>query len=178
MAHLPVNHPAQPLYRTFSGLIGLYLLVFGISGLVRTWGLPFFDRGANWVLGLQTNPVFSLLSIVAGAVILGGALYGRNVDHFINLWGSTVFIVAGLFMMALLNTGANLLNFAMTNTIVSFLIGLALLLAGLYGKTGDPDLQDAEDRLRHGELGTAMMADTEEQPADVEKRTDVPTSDG
>lgn len=177
MAHLPVNHPAQPLYRTLSGLIGLYLLAFGITGLVDTWGLPFFDRGANLVLGLQTNPAFSLLSIAAGAVIAGGALYGRNVDHFINLWGSTVFIVAGLVMMALLNTGANLLNFAIINTIVSFLIGVLLLLAGLYGKTGPPDLQEAEDRLRHGELGTAMRADSEEQPADVERRTDVPTSD-
>jgi hypothetical protein len=177
MAHLPVNHPARPVYRTLSALVGLYILVFGITGLVQTWGLPFFDRGNNWVLGLQTNPAFSLLSTAAGAVILGGALYGHNVDHFINLWGSTVFVVAGVVMMALLNTQANLLNFSMTNVIVSFIIGLVLLLAGLYGKTGAPDLQQAEDQLRHGELGTAKLAATEEEPGDIEKRTDVRTGD-
>jgi hypothetical protein len=173
MAHLPVNHPAQPVYRVLSGLVGLYILVFGITGAVRTWGLPFFDRGDNWALGLQTNPAFSLLSIAAGAVVLGGALYGRNVDHFINLWGSTVFVVAGIVMMALLHTGANLLNFSMANTIASFLIGLTLLLAGLYGKVGPPDLQEAEDRLRHGEHGAAEREAPGQHPGDLERRTDV-----
>jgi hypothetical protein len=177
MAHLPVNHPAQPVYRVLSGLIGLYVLAFGISGLAQTWGLAFFDRGDNWALGLQTNPAFSLLSTVAGAVILGGALVGRNVNHFISLWGSTVFLLAGVVMMALLETQANLLNFAMANVIVSFLIGLGLLLAGLYGKVGPLELEEAEDHFRHGELGRAMFERTQEEPGDIEKKTDVPTPD-
>ncbi|MPZ27030.1 MAG: DUF4383 domain-containing protein [Micromonosporaceae bacterium] len=155
MAHLPVNHPGRPFYRVLAAGIGLYILVFGIVGLVRTWDLPFFDRGDNWALGLQTNPAFGLLSIGAGAVLLGGAGYGRNVDHFINLAGSGVFLVAGLVMMTLLHTGANLLNFAIVNCAVSFLIGLALLLAGLYGKTGPPELAAAEEQLRCGERGEA-----------------------
>ena len=32
MAHFPVNHPLRPLYRTLAGLVGAYLLVFGIVG--------------------------------------------------------------------------------------------------------------------------------------------------
>lgn len=159
MAHLPVNHPARPLYRALEALIGLYILVFGIVGLVVTWDRSFFDRGENWVLGLQTNPAFSLLSIVAGAVLLGGVLYGRNVDHFLSLAGGIVFLVAGMVMMTLLRTEANLLNFTMVNCIVSFVIGLALLLAGLYGKTGPPELAAAEDRLCHGVRGDAERAD-------------------
>lgn len=155
MAHLPVNHPARPAYRVLEAVIGLYILVFGIAGLAVTWGESFFDRGEHWVLGLQTNPAFSLLSIAAGAVLLGGALYGRNVDHFLSLAGSGVFLLAGLVMMTLLHTEANLLNFAMVNCIVSFLIGLALLLAGMYGKAGPPELAAAEERLRHGERGEA-----------------------
>jgi hypothetical protein len=153
MAHLPVNHPARPFYRVLVALIGLYLLGFGIAGYLETRDLPIFERGEFWVLGLQTNPVFSILSILAGLVVFGGAVYGRNVDHFINLTGGVGFLVAGLLMLSVLRTDANLLNFAVANCVVSFLIGLVLLTAGLYGKTGPAELAAAEDQLRHGEIG-------------------------
>jgi hypothetical protein len=173
MAHLPVNHPARTVLRVMTCLIGLYILVFGIAGLVRTWGEPFFSQGPTWVLGLRTNPAFSVLSILAGAVILGGALFGRNVDHFINLWGGVAFLVAGTVMMAVLNTTLNLLNFAITNTVVSFVIGLLLMLAGLYGKVGPPDLEEAEDKLRHGEVGETQPEAAGGAAAEVEARTDI-----
>lgn len=155
MAHLPVNHPARPFYRVLSAAAGLYVLVFGVVGAVETRDLSWFDRSDTWAMGLQTNPAFSVLSIVAGVVLFGGALYGRNVDHFLNLAGGGVFLVAGIAMLALLRTDANLLNFAIANCIVSFVIGLVLLTAGLYGKTGPRELAEAEDKLRHGELGEA-----------------------
>jgi hypothetical protein len=177
MAHLPVNHPARPYYRLLAGAVSLYILVFGIAGLVTTWGAPFFDRREVEVLGLQTNPAFSLLSIMAGSVLLGGTIHGRNIDHFINLWGSIVFLLAGVLMMAVLHTSANLLNFALTNCIASFIIGAALLLAGLYGKVGPPELQEAEDHLRHGELGWAQGEGDADRASEVEARTDVPTGD-
>lgn len=153
MAHLPVNHPGRPFLRFVAALVGLYILAFGIIGFVETRGLTFFDRGETWVLGLQTNPAFSVLSILAGAVVFGGALVGRNLDHFINFWGGIVFLVAGIVMMTVLQTEANLLNFAMPNVIVSFLIGMVLLTAGLYGKTGPPELAEAEEKFRRSELG-------------------------
>lgn len=152
MAHLPVNHPARPFLRMLAGAAGLYVLVFGIVGLIQTWGESFFERGDTWVLGLKTNPAFSILSIVVGLVLVGGGVYGRNVDHFINLTGGVVFLVAGLAMMTVLHTDANLLNFSLSNCVVSFIIGLVLLHAGLYGKTGPGDLAEAEQRLRKGRL--------------------------
>ena len=153
MAHLPVNHPAQPLFRVLAGMVALFVLIFGIAGAIETWGLPLFDRGDHWVLGLRTNPAFSLLSIVVGAVVLGGAIYGHNVDHFINLWGGAAFLVAGIVMLTVLRTELNVLNFAVRNCIVSFLIGLAMMLAGLYGKIGPPDYQREQDEFRHGSDG-------------------------
>lgn len=178
MAHLPVNHPARPLLRTLAALIGLYILVFGIAGVVETWGSPFFGREETWVLGLRTNPAFSLLSVAAGAVLLAGSLYGRNVDHFINLWGGVAFLLAGVLMMAVLHTTLNLLNFAITNTVVSFVIGVVLMTAGLYGKTGTPDLEEAEDRLRHGEVGaTQWEATAGGRATGTEARTDVDRPD-
>lgn len=152
MAHLPVNHPARPIYRVLATAVASYIFAFGIVGLVVSWGLPFFARGDIYALGLRTNPAFSMLSIVVGAVVLGAEVYGRNLDHFINLWGSIVFLVAGVVMMTLLRTDLNLLNFAMRDCIVSFVIGVVLLAAGLYGKVGPPEFKDAEDRIRHGQL--------------------------
>jgi hypothetical protein len=173
MAHLPVNHPARPVYRVLAGGIGLYILAFGVVGLVVSLSEPFFARGDIWALGLRTNPAFSILSIASGTVVFGGAVYGHNVDHFINLWGSIVFLVAGVVMMTLLRTELNLLNFAIVNCIASFVIGVVLLSAGLYGKQGPPELEDAEDRVRRGELPRE-----EETPAAAEARSDVGEGEG
>ncbi|MGE5827603.1 MAG: DUF4383 domain-containing protein, partial [Micromonosporaceae bacterium] len=134
MAHIPVNHHLRPLYRTLALLAGGYVLLFGIVGLIRTGSQPFFARnGLPEVLGIQANRAFAVLSIVAGFVIVLGAVIGRNLDHWINLIGGLVFLAAGMAMMTLLQTDANLLGFTLTTCIVSFLIGLVLFSAGLYG---------------------------------------------
>lgn len=159
MAHLPVNHPARPFLRFVAGAIGLYVLAFGVTGFVATRGESFFAREDTWSLGLATNPAFSVLSILAGAVLLGGALVGRNAAHLINLTGAVVFLVAGIAMMALLHSDANLLNFEMPNVIVSLLIGLLLLHAGLYTKVGPAELAAAEERFRHSEVDEASVTE-------------------
>lgn len=149
MAHIPVNHPLRPLYRTLAGLIGLYILVFGIIGVLRTAGDPLFDRGDVWVLGLRTNLAFAILSVVYGAVLLAAAVIGGNVEHMVNLGAGVVFILVGLAMMTLMQTDANILNFSMVNSIVSFIFGLLVLTAGLYDKVGSPEDVEAEERYRH-----------------------------
>src|SRR5262245_16606063 len=111
MSHLPVNHHLRPLYRALAGLAGLYVLVFGIVGLVETSGTPLFGREDTFALGLKTNLAFSVLSIVVGAVVLIGVLVGRNIDRAINLVGGVVFMGAGLLMLVVLQTDANILNF-------------------------------------------------------------------
>jgi hypothetical protein len=151
MAHIPVNHPLRPVYRALAGLTGLYLLVFGIVGVTRSSGHEFFASHVDiTALGLHTNMAFSLLSIAAGAVLAVGALYGRNIDHFINLAGGVIFLLAGLVMLVLQRTDANFLNFTVATCIVSFILGTVLAIAGLYGKTAEPDVAEAEDRHRHG----------------------------
>jgi Domain of unknown function (DUF4383) len=148
MAHIPINHPLRPLYRTLSGLIGLYILVFGIIGVIQTAGDPLFDRGDVWVLGLRTNLAFAILSVIYGAVLLIAAVIGGNLEHMVNLGAGLVFIAVGLVMMTLMQTDANILNFSMVNSIVSFIFGLLVLTAGLYDKVGSPDDVEAEERFR------------------------------
>ncbi|GAB2925771.1 hypothetical protein GCM10027280_11310 [Micromonospora polyrhachis] len=138
MAHIPVNHPARTLYRIFAALIGLYILVFGVIGVIQTWGEPLFDRGDHWVLGLRTNLAFALISVIFGAVIIIGTAQRGNLGHFMNLTIGVIFMVTALLMMAVLQTEANFLNFSMSTVIVSMIFGLLVLATGLYDKVGPP----------------------------------------
>lgn len=142
--HVPVNHPARPLYRAFAALVGLYILVFGVFGVFETWGDPLFDRGSNWALGLRTNLAFSLVSVVFGIVLLIGASRRSNLGHYMNLTAGAVFMVTGLVMMSVLQTEANFLNFSMSTVIVSLLFGLLLLATGLYDKVGSTEPGEVE----------------------------------
>jgi hypothetical protein len=151
MAHIPVNHHLQPLYRALAFLCGLYVFLFGVFAVVGANGHGMFaQRGLPQVLGLRANQAFAILSIVAGLVIVGGALIGRNADHWVNLVGGLVFLVSGFTMMTLLRTNLNFLGFTMTTCIVSFGIGTVLFTAGLYGKTGTSADVRREEAFRHG----------------------------
>ncbi len=152
-SHIPVNHPLRPLYRTLAGLAGLYSLVFGIVGIVQTSGDSLFHRGDQEVLGLKTNLAFAIISLVVGGIVVAGAIIGRNIDHYINLFAGIIYLVSGLLMMALLQTTANFLNFQMATCIVAFAIGTALFAAGLYGRVGDASTEAHEEHFRqhHGE---------------------------
>jgi uncharacterized protein YacL len=133
MAHLPIDHPLRGLYRGLAFLIGAVLLLFGIAGFIQTSGLPFFDQEGERVLWLTTNPAFSLLNIVVGAGVIVVTLIGRNLDVWSNVALGTIFMFSGLIMLCLLRTDLNFLAFSMTNVIVSFVIGMVLMTAGLYG---------------------------------------------
>lgn len=149
MAHIPVNHPLRPLYRTIAGLVGLYVLIFGVLGVVQTWGHPLFARESTWVLGLRTNLAFAIISVVFGAVVIFGALHRGNLGHYLNLTIGVVSMLTGLVMMAVLQTTANILNFSMSTVIVSLIFGLIFLATGLYDKVGTPEDAHAARHYRH-----------------------------
>ncbi len=150
MAHIPVNHPLRPLYRMLAALVGAYVLVFGIVGLVRTWGDDLFARDSVWVLGLRTNLAFAILSVIFGAVILLANVVGGNVGHLVNLGAAVIFMVAGVAMMALMQTDGELPQLLHVDRASSRCVfGLLLLTAGLYDKVGTAEDAEAEDAFRH-----------------------------
>lgn len=160
MPHIPINHHLRPVYRALAALCALYVLIFGIVGVVRSGNLGTFVRtGVPSVLGLHANRAFAVASIVAGLVILAGLLIGRNVDIWINGLGGIGFLVSGFVMMTLLRTDLNVFAFTMTTCVVSFVIGLVLATAGLYCKIGTPMDVQREEAFRHG--GSAREALTE-----------------
>jgi hypothetical protein len=144
MSHTPVNHPLRPLYRVLAGLTGLYVLLFGIVGLIETAGTEPFGHPDAYALGLRTNLAFAVISIIAGVIILAGIAIGRNLDYLINQVAGYAFAFMGMLMLALLQTDANFLNFSVATCIVSFVISLVLLTAGLYSKVGSAADVEAE----------------------------------
>jgi Domain of unknown function (DUF4383) len=151
MSHFPLNHHLRPLYRALAGLTGIFLLVFGVVGFARTAGTELFAQDRDLTaLGLTTNRAFAVLSVLAGLLVLGAAVLGRNVDRWVNLWVGPGFLIAGTAMLALLNTDANFLNSSVATAIVSYVIGLVLLTAGLYGKVGSAEDAHAEEEFRIG----------------------------
>jgi hypothetical protein len=150
-AHFPINHHLRPLYRLLCTVAGLYMLVFGVVGFVQTSGNDFFTQdNAEWVLGLRTNPAFALLSLVAGVVVLGANLIGRNLAHHVNQLAGIVLTIVGMAMLALMQTEANIFAFSMVNVIVTFILAGITGVASLYDRVGSASEAEAEEQFRHG----------------------------
>ncbi|WP_436777824.1 DUF4383 domain-containing protein [Yinghuangia sp. YIM S09857] len=131
---MPVDHRLARVYRFGAGAVGLFLLVFGILGLVDS--IDFFgDTGEN-VAGLSTNGALSVLSVVIGLVLLAGAFRGGNFASTLNIVLGIGFLLSGFVNLALIGKDANVLGFGMSNVIFSFAVGLVLMTFGMYGRVG------------------------------------------
>jgi hypothetical protein len=138
MAHYPLNHHLRQTYRALAALGGLYLLLFGVLGLAKTWGDPFFHRDGDWVLGLRANPAAATLAGLLGLGVLVAALLGGNLHHRVNLVLGWALLAVAVLQMIVLQTSANVFNSSMVNVIVLNIIGLVVLTSALYGKVGTP----------------------------------------
>jgi hypothetical protein len=148
--HIPVNHPLRRLYKTLTAFAGLFILVFGIVGLTKTHGMSLFAQDhLPWVFGLRTNLAFAILSIAGGIVMLAAVVVGHNLDHYMEMLAGGVFIFVGLLELVLLRTSANFLGFSLVNCVVSFILGMVVFAAGLYGRTGTEEDVAAEEAYRH-----------------------------
>lgn len=148
--HLPVDHGLSKVYRIGAGLMGLILLAFGILGLTHHIG--FFDTGGDTVSGLQTNGALSVLSIVVGVILFVGMVIGGNFASNLNLTFGILFLLSGFVNLALLQTDANFLAFKIQNVLFSFVVGLMLMVFGMYGRvSGGLPSDNPYWRARHPE---------------------------
>ena len=130
--NLPEDNPHRRVYRILVSLVGLLLIAFGVLGFLA--GNGFLDRGGEHVLGIGSNGLLSVLSVVAGIVLIGGAVVDGNAAAYVDTLAGMIFMVAGLAGLAFMRTDFNYLAFDMWNVIVSFVIGMILFAAGLYGR--------------------------------------------
>ena len=131
---LPEDSPRRGPLRVAAFVIGLVLVVFGVLSFLA--GNGFVEQHGDTVLGLGTNGALGALSVVVGLLVVGGVVVGGNRDAYVNTLAGIVFMLAGLASVALLRSDWNYLAFTMWNVVFSFVVGLTLFAAGLYGRVG------------------------------------------
>ncbi|MFE1307919.1 DUF4383 domain-containing protein [Streptomyces sp. NPDC058755] len=132
--HLPVDHRLNTVYRIGAGLMGLFLLAFGILGLTDNIG--FFDTGGNTAMGLNTNGTLSVLSVCVGLLLCVGMVIGGNFASTLNMTLGILFILSGFLNLSLLDGDYNFLAFRIQNVLFSFVVGVLLMVFGMYGRVG------------------------------------------
>lgn len=132
--HLPVDHRLNQVYRVGAGLMGAFLVVFGVFGLIRHIG--FFDTGGATVVGLNTNGTLSILSICIGLLLFVGMVVGGNFASTLNMTLGVLFLLNGFLNLGLLGGDYNFLAFKIQNVLFSFVVGILLMAFGMYGRVG------------------------------------------
>ncbi|MER7685334.1 DUF4383 domain-containing protein [Streptomyces sp. NPDC097610] len=132
--HLPVDHRLNTFYRIGAGLMGLFLLAFGILGLTNKVG--FFTTHGDTVIGLNTNGSLSVLSICVGLLLFVGMVIGGNFASTLNMVFGVLFVLNGFLNLALLDGRYNFLAFHIQNVLFSFVVGVLLMFFGMYGRVG------------------------------------------
>jgi hypothetical protein len=150
MAHNPVNHPLRPLYRALSALSGIYLVLFGIVGIVVTSGSGLFGQPDDRVFGQGTNLFWSIISLILGAIVLAATAIGRNLDVEVDKYVGWGLLVVATYELATSRTDANFLKFTIATVIVTYIVGLVLITAGLYSKMAPVQETSAPREVREG----------------------------
>ncbi|MEU5312524.1 DUF4383 domain-containing protein [Streptomyces sp. NPDC021562] len=144
----PVDHRLATVYRYGAGLCGAVLLVFGCLGFADELS-PFGTDGAR-IAGMSTNGLLSLISVLFGLLLVGGAVVGGNFASTLNMAVGTLFLLSGFGHLLVLDRSANILDFGMTNVLFTFVMGLLILTFGMYGRvTGGLTHDNPYWRRRH-----------------------------
>ena len=150
MAHTPVNHPLRPLYRALGGVVGIYLIVFGITGIIVTAGDGLFGTAGDRVLGQGANLFWSIVTLALGAIVLVATVLGHNVDSEVGKYAGWAMLVVGTYGLAVERTDANVLDFTISTVIVTYLVGLVLIMTGLYSRIAPAQESGAPRPVREG----------------------------
>jgi hypothetical protein len=150
MAHNPVNHPLRPMYRALAFLAGAYLVLFGIVGLIQTAGENVTGSTGVRVLGQETNLLWSILALILGAIVVVAVVIGRNVDVQVDKFIGWALLVIGSYELASNRTDANFLGFSVATVVVTYLVGLVLIVSGLYSTVAAPKEAGAPRQAREG----------------------------
>jgi hypothetical protein len=141
------------------------IAVFGVLGLLN--GLAFFSTDGERVLGLSSNGLLSVISLVTAVVLVAAALRGPRVASTVMIAIGVLFLVSALANLAVLNTGWNFLAFRLSNVVFSVVAGLVLLMLGAYGRvSGNLPADSPYARGRSDEVPPVSPDEYPSTPAD------------
>lgn len=150
MAHNPVNHHLRPLYRAVGFLAGVYLVLFGIVGLIQTSGEDATGANDKLVLGQGANLLLSIIMLVVGAIVVIATVIGRNLDTAADKYLGWALLVLGTYGLAFSRTDANVFGQDIRTVIVTYIVGLALITVSLYSKVAPAAEAGAPRQVREG----------------------------
>ncbi|MEV4649240.1 DUF4383 domain-containing protein [Saccharopolyspora sp. NPDC049357] len=130
--YLPPEHPLNRFYRIAAAVFGACLMVFGGLGLANR--VPLFTTDGVDVLGLSSNGLLAVVSIVVGAILVAAAAWGGPVASTTTAAIGVLFVLSGLANLAVLNTSWNVFAFELQNVVFSLIAGLVLMFFGFYGR--------------------------------------------
>jgi hypothetical protein len=93
----------------------------------------FSTRGVS-VLGLSSNGLLSVISLVVGGVLIAAAARGGRTPSTVLVVVGSAFLLSGLANVLVLDSRLNLLAFTISNVIFSLVAGALLLFLGAYGR--------------------------------------------
>ena len=138
------------VHRIGAAAFGLGLAVFGVLGLVNRLA-PFSTEGQP-VLGLSSNGLLSVISLVVGGVLVVAGLRGGRTASTVLVGIGAAFLLSGVLNVVVLDTPLNLLAFRMSNVVFSLVAGALLLFLGAWGRfTGRLPDSNAYQRERHSD---------------------------
>jgi hypothetical protein len=120
------------LHRVGAVVFGLGLGVFGVLGLVDR--LEPFSTTGQPVLGLSSNGLLSMISLVVAAILVTAGARGGRVASTVLVVVGAAFVLSGLVNTLVLGTPLNLLAFRIPNVVFSFVSGALLLFLGAWGR--------------------------------------------
>jgi hypothetical protein len=120
------------VHRVGAVLFGFGLATFGVLGLVEQ--LDFFSTSGAPVLGLSTNGLLSVISLVVAVVLVAGGLRGGRMASTVLTVVGAAFLLSGVLNVLVLESPFNILAFRIPNVVFSLVAGGLLLMLGAYGR--------------------------------------------
>lgn len=147
------------VHRAGAVVLGLGLWAFGTLGLVD--GLELFSTRGQPVLGLSSNGLLSIISLVVGAILIAAAVRGGRTASTVTVVTGAAFMLSGLGNVLVLDTELNVLAFGLPNVVFSLVAGGILLILGAYGRfTGRLPSDNPYQQERHPDDGVADVLPT------------------
>lgn len=163
-------HPIHTVHRISAAVVGGFLTLFGVLGLSR--GLAWLTPEGSAVMGLTTNGLLSVISVIVGVVLIGAAVRGGPAASTVSIVVAIGFLVSGVANAFLLGTAMNMLAFTLPNVMFSIAVGLALLILGSYGRISGGLPADGP-YARYAELPAPAPPRVSDDPADIAAATEL-----